>query len=465
MRPLDHPPDHPRDRSLDRLLDRLVDRARVAALVDARLAPRGVAPEAGVRFGRVVEIGPTLVRATLPGVGFGDLCRLEPSGIDAEVVAVDGDAALLSPFAEPRGIAAGSAVRALGRPHRIAVGDFLLGRVVDGLGRPLDDGPAIPADAARIDLDRAAPGPLARAVIDTPLPLGVRAIDGVLTCGRGQRIGIFAAAGGGKSTLLGMICDGSLADVTVLALIGERGREVREFLERVLTPQARARAVVVVSTSDRPALERLKAAYAATAIAEHFRDQGRDVLLMMDSLTRFARAAREIGLAAGEKPAAGSYPPSFFARLPRLLERAGPAATGSITGLYTVLVEGDDMNEPVADEARSILDGHIVLSRKLAQANHYPAIDVGASVSRVMSQIVDARHRDLAARLRRLDAVYRDIELLVRVGEYQPGRDPEADDALARRDAIRRFLCQPVTEKTTFEQTIDQLWTTVDGQR
>lgn len=220
-----------------------------------------------------------------------------------------------------------------------------------------------------------------------------------------------------------------------------------------------------MSTSDRPALERLKAAYAATAIAEHFRDQGRDVLLMMDSLTRFARAAREIGLAAGEKPAAGSYPPSFFARLPRLLERAGPAATGSITGLYTVLVEGDDMNEPVADEARSILDGHIVLSRKLAQANHYPAIDVGASVSRVMSQIVDARHRDLAARLRRLDAVYRDIELLVRVGEYQPGRDPEADDALARRDAIRRFLCQPVTEKTTFEQTIDQLWTTVDGQR
>ncbi|RKT98828.1 EscN/YscN/HrcN family type III secretion system ATPase [Burkholderia sp. Nafp2/4-1b] len=444
---------------------RQLDCALVNALVDARLAPRGVAPEPNMRYGRVVEIGSTLVRAKLSSVRFGDLCRLEPSGIDAEVVAVDGDAALLSPFDEPRGISAGSAVRSLGRPHRIPVGDFLLGRVVDGVGRPLDDGPAPPADAEWIDLDRAAPAPLTRPIIDTPLPLGVRAIDAVLTCGRGQRIGIFAAAGGGKSTLLGMICDASLADVTVLALIGERGREVREFLEHVLTPQARARSVVVVSTSDRSSLERLKAAYAATAIAEHFRDQGRDVLLMMDSLTRFARAAREIGLAAGEKPAAGSYPPSFFARLPRLLERAGPAARGSITGLYTVLVEGDDMNEPVADEVRSILDGHIVLSRKLAQANHYPAIDIGASVSRVMSQIVDARHLNLAARIRRLDAVYRDIELLVRVGEYEPGRDSEADDALARRDAIRSFLCQSATERSTFEHTIDKLWTTVDGQR
>ncbi|KVN03486.1 MULTISPECIES: EscN/YscN/HrcN family type III secretion system ATPase [unclassified Burkholderia] len=443
---------------------RLPDPDQLRARVAAHLVPRGDAPVAHTRFGRVTEVGPTLVRATLPHVGLAELCRLEPAGIDAEVVSIEGDTALLSPFAEPRGIAAGCAVRPLGRAHRIPVGTFLLGRVVDGLGRLFDHGPDVPDSATWVDLARSAPDPLRRAIIDTPLPLGVRAIDGLLTCGRGQRVGIFAAAGGGKSTLLGMICDGSLADVTVLALIGERGREVREFLEHTLTPEARARAIVVVATSDRPALERLKAAYTATAIAEHFRDQGRDVLLMMDSLTRFARAAREIGLAAGEKPAAGSYPPSFFARLPGLLERAGPAATGSITGLYTVLVEGDNLNEPVADEVRSILDGHIVLSRKLAEANHYPAIDVGASVSRVMSQIVATRHRDGAARLRRLDAVYRDIELLVRVGEYRHGADPEADDALARREAIRQFLCQSVTDKTSFDQTLEQLWTTVDAR-
>ncbi|RQR48125.1 EscN/YscN/HrcN family type III secretion system ATPase [Burkholderia sp. Bp9126] len=440
-----------------------LDRLQLAALVNARLEKYGPVPEAGLRFGRVIDVSPVLVRAILPGVGLGDQCRLEPSGIEAEVVAIDSDVALLSPFAEPRGIASGTAVRSLGRPRQIAVGDFLLGRVVDGIGNLCDGGPAPPDGVSWVNLDRAAPDPLARAVIDTPLPLGVRAIDGILTCGRGQRVGIFAAAGGGKSTLLGMICDGSHADVTVLALIGERGREVREFLEHTLTPQVRARTIVVISTSDRPALERLKAAYTATAIAEYFRDQGRDVLLMMDSLTRFARAVREIGLAAGEKPAAGSYPPSFFARLPGLLERAGPAATGSITGLYTVLVEGDDMNEPVADEVRSILDGHIVLSRKLAQANHYPAIDIGASVSRVMRLIVNAHHWQLANRLRRLDAVHRDIELLVRVGEYQAGSDPEADQALARREAIRNFLCQQVTEMYTFEETIDQLWKTVDS--
>ncbi|RXV65284.1 EscN/YscN/HrcN family type III secretion system ATPase [Burkholderia stabilis] len=443
---------------------RLPDLARLRACATARLTPRGTTPDAQTRFGRVTEVGPTLLRATLPRVGLADLCRLEPMGIDAEVVSIDGDTALLSPFAEPLGIAAGCAVRPLGRSHRIPVGAFLLGRVVDGLGRLLDPGPPVPNTATWVDLERTAPDPLSRAIIDTPLPLGVRAIDGVLTCGRGQRVGIFAAAGGGKSTLLGMICDGSLATITVLALIGERGREVREFLEQTLTPDARARAIVVVATSDRPAIERLKAAYTATAIAEHFRDQGHEVLLMMDSLTRFARAAREIGLAAGEKPAAGSYPPSFFARLPRLLERAGPAATGSITGLYTVLVEGDNLNEPVADEVRSILDGHIVLSRKLAEANHYPAIDIGASVSRVMNQIVTASHRADAARLRRLDAVNRDIELLVRVGEYQHGSDAEADDALSRRDAIRQFLCQSDTDKTSFDQTLELLWTAVDAQ-
>jgi type III secretion protein N (ATPase) len=414
-------------------------------------------------YGRVTEIGPTLLRASLPGAGLAELCRLNPSGIEAEVVAVQGDFALLSPFAEPLGMTVGCEVEPLGRPHEIALGSFLLGAVIDGMGRPLGPG-TVPSDCAYLPLERNAPDPLTRPVIDTALPLGVRAIDGLLTCGRGQRVGIFAAAGGGKSTLLGMICEGSLmADVIVLALIGERGREVREFLDHTLSPEARKRTVVVVSTSDRPALERLKAAYTATTIAEYFRDQGKNVLLMMDSLTRFARASREIGLAAGEKPAAGAYPPSFFARLPRLLERAGPAATGSITGIYTVLVEGDDLDEPVADEVRSILDGHIVLSRKLAEANHYPAIDVSASVSRIMRQVASGEHLRLAARLRGLLANYREIELLVRVGEYRPGQDPQADEALARKDAIRNFLCQHVGETNDFEETVSRLWKTVEG--
>lgn len=410
--------------------------------------------------GRITDVGPTLLRASLPGVGLGEWCRLEPSDIEAEVVAVEGDYAVLSPFSEPLGVTTGSHVHALGKPHEIALGEFLLGNVVDGLGRPLN-GQDTPADCLWRGVERDTPDALTRPIIDTPLPLGVRAIDALLTCGVGQRIGIFAAAGGGKSTLLGMVCDGSLADVIVLALIGERGREVREFLEHTLSPAARARTIVVVSTSDRPALERLKAAYTATTIAEYFRDQGKTVLLMMDSLTRFARAAREIGLAAGEHSGAGGYPPSFFARLPRLLERAGPAAIGSITGIYTVLVEGDNMNEPVADEVRSILDGHIVLSRKLAEANHYPAIDIGASVSRVMSQIVDAEHRQMAGKVRRLMAAYKDIELLVRVGEYQAGQDSEADEALARREAIQGLLCQSTTQKNSFEETVQHLWQTL----
>ena len=422
---------------------------------------REATAEVGERFsGQITEVGPTLLRASLPGVGLGERCRLEPSDIEAEVVAVEGDYAVLSPFSEPLGVTTGSHVYAMGKPHEIALGEFLLGSVVDGLGRPLD-GQNAPANCLWRGVEREAPDALTRPIINTPLPLGVRAIDALLTCGVGQRIGIFAAAGGGKSTLLGMVCDGSLADVIVLALIGERGREVREFLEHTLSPAARARTIVVVSTSDRPALERLKAAYTATTIAEYFRDQGKTVLLMMDSLTRFARAAREIGLAAGEPSGAGGYPPSFFARLPRLLERAGPAAIGSITGIYTVLVEGDNMNEPVADEVRSILDGHIVLSRKLAEANHYPAIDIGASVSRVMSQVVDAEHRQMAGKVRRLMAAYKDIELLVRVGEYQAGQDSEADEALARREAIQALLCQSTTQKNSFEETVQRLCQTL----
>lgn len=441
---------------------RLPHQETVLAMLEQRLSLPPPPPDIGVQLaGKVVEIGPTLLRASLPGVSIAEICRLEPSGIEAEVVAIEGNYAMLSPFSEPLGVTTGSKVLASGNVHQLQVGDFLLGRVVDGLGRPIDDLP-LPEGSEKRSLEGEAPNPLTRTLIDTPLPLGVRAIDGLLTCGMGQRIGIFAAAGGGKSTLLGMICDGSLADVIVLALIGERGREVREFLEHTLSVEARARCVMVISTSDRPALERLKAAYTATAIAEYFRDQGLNVLLMMDSLTRFARASREIGLAAGEPALAGGYPPSFFARLPRLLERAGPAASGSITGIYTVLVEGDNLNEPVADEVRSILDGHIVLSRKLAQANHYPAIDIAASVSRIMSMVTDQEHRQRAGKLRRLMAAWKEIELLVRVGEYQQGQDPLADEAMERKEAISEFLCQSVTEKNDFNQTLELLCQTVD---
>ena len=441
---------------------RLPQQETVLAMLEQRLSLPPPPPDIGVQLaGKVVEIGPTLLRASLPGVSIAEICRLEPSGIEAEVVAIEGNYAMLSPFSEPLGVTTGSKVLASGNVHQLQVGDFLLGRVVDGLGRPIDDLP-LPDDSEKRSLEGEAPNPLTRTLIDTPLPLGVRAIDGLLTCGMGQRIGIFAAAGGGKSTLLGMICDGSLADVIVLALIGERGREVREFLEHTLSVEARARCVMVISTSDRPALERLKAAYTATAIAEYFRDQGLNVLLMMDSLTRFARASREIGLAAGEPALAGGYPPSFFARLPRLLERAGPAASGSITGIYTVLVEGDNLNEPVADEVRSILDGHIVLSRKLAQANHYPAIDIAASVSRIMSMVTDQEHRQRAGKLRRLMAAWKEIELLVRVGEYQQGQDPLADEAIERKEAISEFLCQSVTEKNDFNETLELLCQTVD---
>jgi type III secretion protein N (ATPase) len=340
----------------------------------------------------------------------------------------------------------------------VAVGDRLIGQVLDGLGRSLSAGAPIPHDVPTDviwrSLDAEPPGALTRRLVSTPLPIGIRAIDGLLTCGRGQRLGIFAAAGGGKSTLLAMMCAGAQADVIVLALIGERGREVREFLEQALTAEARARTVCVVATSDRPALERMKAAYTATAIAEVFRDEGKHVLLLMDSLTRFGRAVRDIGMAAGEPlGAASGLPPSFYARLPRLLERAGNGERGSITAFYTVLVEGDNLDEPLADEVRSIVDGHIVLSRRLAQENHYPAIDIPASLSRVMTQVAQARHVNNATRVRRAMALAAEVELLVRVGEYQEGNDPDTDDALARAPDIRQFLCQAQHDVAPFDDT------------
>jgi len=306
------------------------------------------------------------------------------------------------------------------------------------------------------------PNPMTRRLIDRPLPLGLRALDGLLTCGEGQRMGIFAAAGGGKSTLLSAIIKGSAAEVCVLALIGERGREVREFIEHDLGPEGRKKAVLVVSTSDRSSMERLKAAYTATAIAEYFRDQGAKVLLLMDSVTRFGRAQREIGLAAGEPPTRRGFPPSVFSTLPRLMERAGNSDKGSITALYTVLVEGDDMTEPIADETRSILDGHIVLSRKLAAANHYPAIDVMASVSRVMNAITTKAHREAAQKLRAILAKYAEIELLVQIGEYRKGSDAEADRALERIGAVNAFLRQGMDEASSFEQTLAALEKTVN---
>ncbi|WP_339056907.1 EscN/YscN/HrcN family type III secretion system ATPase [Candidatus Regiella endosymbiont of Tuberolachnus salignus] len=414
------------------------------------------APPTGLNYsGSIMDVGPTLLRASLPGVSMGELCRIEPVGTLAEVVAIEQQVALLSPFSSSDGLSSGQSVSPLKHAHRVAVGSRLKGRILDGLGQPIDDGPSLKGHWR--ELDNSPPDPLTRKPIEKPFITGIRSIDAMLCCGEGQRIGIFAAAGVGKSTLLSMLCENSDADVMVLALIGERGREVREFLEQVLTPEARTRTVVVVATSDRPALERLKGVYTGTTIAEYFRERGLKVLLMVDSLTRYARAAREIGLAAGEAPAAGSFPPSVFAAMPRLLERTGNSARGSITAFYTVLVEGDDMNEPVADEVRSLLDGHIVLSRQLAGAGHYPAIDIAASVSRIMPQVVSAKHMALAQKLRLIQARYQEIELLVRVGEYKTGQDPEADEALKRYPAVCAFLQQGRHERCDLEKTLSQL--------
>jgi len=338
------------------------------------------------------------------------------------------------------------------------VGPSLLGRVLDGMGRPLDS-----AQRGRLTPEafypvyRETPDPLTRRIISEPLPLGVRVLDGLLTCGEGQRMGIFAAAGGGKSTLLSMLVRGAAVDVAVLALIGERGREVREFIERDLGEEGLKRSVVVCATSDKSSMERAKASYVATAIAEYFRDQGQRVLLLMDSVTRFGRALREIGLAAGEPPTRRGFPPSVFANLPKLMERVGMSDKGSITALYTVLVEGDDMTEPIADETRSILDGHIVLSRRLGAANHYPAVDVLASASRVMNSVIGPEHKKAAGKVRELMARYAEVELLIRIGEYKPGADALTDEAVRKNDAINAFLRQSTHELMPFEETLQRL--------
>ncbi|MFI3271272.1 MAG: type III secretion system ATPase SctN [Pseudomonadota bacterium] len=410
--------------------------------------------------GRVEQVVGTIIRAVVPGVKVGELCILrnpwEDWSLRAEVVGFAKHVALLTPLGDLQGISPATEVIPTGEIHSIPVGDDLLGRVVDGLGDPMDGGPPI-KPRMRYPVYADPPNPMSRKIIDKPISLGLRVLDGILTCGEGQRLGIFAAAGGGKSTLLSSIIKGCEADVCVLALIGERGREVREFIEHDLGPEGRKKAVLVVSTSDRSSMERLKAAYTATAIAEYFRDQKRSVLLMMDSVTRFGRAQREIGLAAGEPPTRRGFPPSVFSTLPRLMERAGNSDKGSITALYTVLVEGDDMTEPIADETRSILDGHIILSRKLASANHYPAIDVQASVSRVMNAIVSKEHKEAAQALRKILAKYAEVELLVQIGEYKRGSDKDADAALDRVAGVNTFLKQGLGEHSTFNETLQSL--------
>jgi type III secretion protein N (ATPase) len=409
--------------------------------------------------GRVVEVTGLVVRARVPGIRVGELCVIEPPGADAagarveaEVVGFRGDEAVLLPLGELAGIGPDAAVTTTGRPLAIGVAPGLLGRVLDGLGRPADGRGPI-AGAEPWPVDRAAPDPLARARVTRPLPLGVRAVDGLLTVGEGQRLGLFAGSGVGKSTLLGQIARQTEADVNVIALVGERGREVGEFLDASLGPGGRARSVVVCATSDAPSLVRLRSAFVATAIAEWFRARGQRVLFMLDSLTRVARAQREVGLAAGEPPARQGYPPSVFAMLPRLLERTGTADKGSITALYTVLVAGGDMEEPIADEVRGILDGHVVLSRELASRGHFPAIDVPASLSRLMSAVAEAPQRAAAARLREWLAAHERHRDLIVLGAYERGSDTATDAALARWDEITAFLRQGTDETAPWAET------------
>jgi len=412
------------------------------------------------KMGKVVNVVGLTIESAGPDSKMGDICRIYKEGrsgeyILAEVVGFKNKYTLLMPYEATDRIGGGCIVENEGNPLAIPVGDELLGKTLDGLGRVIEGGEVFCTQTYPIEA--AAPDPLKREIIDTVLPLGVKAVDGLITVGKGQRIGIFAGSGVGKSTLMGMFARNTRADINVIALIGERGREVREFIERDLGPEGMRRSVVVVATSDKPALERKKAAQTATAIAEYFRDKGRDVLLMMDSLTRFSMAQREIGLASGEPPVTRGYPPSVYSEMPRLLERAGRNETGSITGLYTVLVDGDDFNEPITDTARSILDGHIMLNRKLAHKNHYPAIDVLQSISRCMSQIAESEHKQAAGKLKNILATYQDAEDLINIGAYKKGSNPEIDYAIEKIQAVNEFLMQATDEKIPFEEEVQQL--------
>lgn len=410
--------------------------------------------------GRVTELIGLLIRASVPGARVGEVCLIRsPKSartLQAEVVGFRGSEAILMPLGEVSDIAMGAEVVPTGSSLGIRVGDELLGRVLDGLGEPLEK-KFDTGTLAEVQVSRRPPDAMKRARVTKMIETGVRSIDGLLTVGEGQRLGIFSAAGVGKSSLLGMLARNSEADVNVVALIGERGREVRDFLELDLGDEGLKRSVVVVATSNEPSLIRMKAAYVATTIAEYFRDQGKKVLFLMDSVTRFARALREVGLAAGEPPARAGFPPSVFSELPRLLERTGNSDKGSITAFYTVLVEGDDMTEPIADETRSILDGHIVLSRSLASQNHYPAIDINESVSRVMTTVAENDHQLAAGRLREVLATYDAQKDLIYIGAYKKGSDAKTDYAISKIDGVNAFLRQEMNEKVTSDDAIRSL--------
>jgi len=408
-------------------------------------------------FGKIDKVIGMMIESTGPRSKIGDLCKIYYQGFEkfilAEVVGFRENKVLLMPYEEPEGIRAGNLVETTNAALKIDVSEHLIGRVISATGKPIDDEGEIECHA-QYEVQNTCSNPLSRPRINEVLEFGVKAIDGLLTIGKGQRMGIFSGSGVGKSTLMGMIARNVKADINVIALVGERGREVREFIERDLGPEGMARSVVVVATSDQPPMLRMKCALVATTIAEYFKDEGKDVLLMMDSLTRFAMAQREIGLATGEPPVARGYTPSIYSMLPKLLERSGNFETGSITGIYTVLVEGDDVNEPIADTVRGIIDGHIVLSRKIAMRNHYPAIDVLASISRLMNDITDKKQTDLAGKIRNTMSIYDANYDLVNIGAYKSGSNQALDYALTKIDGINHFLQQHVNEKITYEDTI-----------
>ncbi|BCN31533.1 flagellar protein export ATPase FliI [Anaeromicropila herbilytica] len=411
------------------------------------------------RLGKVVKVVGLTIESIGPNANLKDLCIIvsqdKTKSIMAEVVGFKDNRILLMPYDNVEGIGIGSTVESTNESLKVPVGDHLLGKTLDGLGNPIDG--SILKSSSYYSVEASPPDPLKRKLIDEVLTLGVKAVDGLITVGKGQRIGIFAGSGVGKSTLLGMFARNTKADINVIALIGERGREVREFIERDLGEEGMKRSVVVVATSDKPALIRNKAAKTATAIAEYFRDQGKDVLLMMDSLTRFSMAQREIGLATGEPPVTRGYPPSVYSEMPMLLERAGNSEVGSITGLYTVLVDGDDFNEPITDTARGILDGHIMLSRKLAHKNHYPAIDILQSISRVMSSIATKEHKSVANQLKNIMATYNEAEDLINIGAYKKGSNKNIDNAIEKIDDVNHFLLQNVDDKYSFDEVVEQL--------
>ena len=428
-----------------------------ASTVDQLLAGLQRSPTVE-RRGRLVEVLGTTLKVTGIAPRIGDACEvIEPStgrAVPVEVVGIAGQATILTPLADVRGLSVDAEVIVRSGEESVPWGDGLLGRVLDGRGRPIDGKGDLPVDLKRRPLHAPAPQPMERALINAPLPTGVRAIDTLLTVGQGQRLGVFAMAGGGKSTLLAMLARFTQADVIVIALIGERGREVREFIEDALGEDGLARSVIVCATSDRAAMERVRAAHHATAVAEGFRSEGRNVLLLMDSVTRFARALREIGLAAGEPPVRRGFPPSVFAELPRLFERAGNDATGSITGIYTVLIEDEEGDDPIGEEVRSILDGHVILSRKLGATGHYPAIDILGSLSRLFPRLAEPAHRDAATRVRALLAKHAEIEFLVQVGEYRAGADPLADRAIAAKPEIDSLLRQDANRPEDFQTSL-----------